>query len=118
MKIEVGAKLALRCWHQDSNWHARRLEFIPDSGIGEVVHIWPTKKSSPPRMDRIKLRIWVPDDPAGCERTLYRMSDSYWLEHIGIRKRTGDSYLPHVYELCEPLAPGEFESRKLGIISK
>jgi hypothetical protein len=111
MQIKEGTKLALRCWHQDSSWQKASCRFAPDdNAIGEVVEIT-SSNGSGVAFERIKIKLWTKDDPKGYQRILFRVTDTIWLEYIGIRNE--NSYLPHVVEIQGELNDDEFERRKL-----
>lgn len=102
MLFRKGDKLDIITRHQDTKGFARI------STIGEVV------KASQDKPDRMKVRVFRPNwrPEKGYLHEFLGVSDTVWLERIGIRKNAnGSTNLPHVHEIVGKLSEKEFEAR-------
>jgi hypothetical protein len=97
-----GTKLALLTRHQDTRG------FVPDETIGVVTE---ASEAHPHKMKvRVYRRDWRPEK--GYLHEFLRVSDSIWLERIGIRiSKDGTTNLPHVHEIVSELTEEEFAKR-------
>jgi len=105
--FKAGMKLDLLTRHQDTRG------FIPDQTIGEVIE--GTDKHS----HKIRVRVYRRDlrPKKGYSHELLRVSDSIWLERIGIRiNKDGTTNLPHVHEIVGELTDEEFAQKHAALI--
>jgi hypothetical protein len=102
MPFNKGDKLNIITRHQDTK------KFGPASTIGVV------EKSSEENPERMKVRVYRPDDTAekGYLHEFMRVSETIWLERIGRRTNAdGTTNLPSVHEIMGKISDDQFATR-------
>jgi hypothetical protein len=105
--FKVGDRLALVTRHQDTR------RFAPISTIGVVQAI------SERHPEKMRVRVYRPDwrPKQGYLHEFLRVSDTIWLERIGIRtEKDGTTNLPHVHEILSELSEKEFEKKHAALM--
>src|SRR4051794_471619 len=91
--LHNGTKLSLKSRHQNYKLFKHKLT------IGEVIK----DPSEHPHKMKVKIYGDMYDEGGGYVRELLRVTDTIWLERIGIA-----GYLPHVHEIIGELDEEEF----------
>lgn len=108
-ELQPGSKLELLTRHQSQR------RFAPKTTICEILQV----PAETPH--KIKARIFGHgyDIGRGATHWLFLVSDTIWLEHIGIPTQSdGTTNLPHVHEVVGHLTDEEFAKRRTKLSSR